>query len=147
MASGMARSRRGFAGTVEVLSAKWPPCRLAAAWTGRRAISAGTSTRRVTRLWPLLAGCASGSTSEPAAAVPGRLEASVTTPVAGAVAATSVATASGTAWAAEGRGELVDVGRRTAGPARRRRGRGERREPTLNQMVAGSIPARPTTFE
>ena len=30
MASGMARSHLGFAGTVQVLSARWPPCRLAA---------------------------------------------------------------------------------------------------------------------
>ena len=41
--SGMARSHRGFAGTVQVLSARWPPGRLAAAWTGfARATSAGT---------------------------------------------------------------------------------------------------------
>ena len=36
MASGMARSHRGFAGTVEVLSAKWPPGRPVVAWTGSR---------------------------------------------------------------------------------------------------------------
>ena len=56
-----------------------------------RATSAGASTCRPTRLWPRLAGCASGSTAGPAATVSGRLEASVSTLVAGAAAATSTA--------------------------------------------------------
>ena len=44
------------------------------AWTGPRGRqSAGTATRNVTRLWPSLIGCASGSASG-AGAVPGRLE-------------------------------------------------------------------------
>ena len=52
-------------------------------------MSARMSTRRVTRLRPRLAGCASGSTPGPGAAVPGRLRASVSTPAAGVAAATS----------------------------------------------------------
>ena len=56
-----------------------------------RATSARMSTRRPTRLWPRLAGCVSGSTSAPAA-VPGRLEASVSRPAAGAAAASPTAT-------------------------------------------------------
>ena len=59
-----------------------------------RATSAGTSTRRVTYLWPRLVGCAAGSMAGPAAAMPGRLEAAVSMPEAGAAAASSTATSS-----------------------------------------------------
>ena len=48
-----------------------------------RTMSAGTSTRRPTAAWPRLASCASGSTSGPATAVPGRLEVSIPRPPAG----------------------------------------------------------------
>ena len=83
MASGMKSSHRGFAGTVQVLSARGRRT----VWRGRERVRAGdigpvTSTRRPTALWPRLAGCASGSTSGPAAAVPDRLEASVPRPAA-----------------------------------------------------------------
>ena len=110
-------SHRGFAGTVEVLSASRRTGRLAAAWTGSRGRqSAGTSTRRLTRLWPRLAGCASGSTSGPRAAVPG-LDASVSTSAAGAAASSSTTSPAARFRAPEGRGELVAGGRQTSGPA------------------------------
>ena len=46
------------------------------------------------------------------------------------------------ARAAEGRGELVDVGRLTSRPARRRRGRGGRRIPEAQGLEAPRIPGR-----
>jgi len=54
------------------------------------------------------------------AAVPGRLEASVSPLTADEAAATSMATTPpAVAREPEGRGELVDVARQTSGPARR----------------------------
>ena len=114
MAPGMASSHRGFAGTAQV-----PQRQVAAAVpAGRgvdgfaRATSPRTSTRCTTRLWLRLTGWASVSTSGPAAAVPGRLEPSVSTTLGGAAAASPTAT---TPAAQLGRprrhGELVDVGR------------------------------------
>ena len=64
MASGMARSHRGFAGTVGVLSAGVATVRSGGGDVNAfaRATSAGTSTRRrPRRLWPRLVGCASVS--------------------------------------------------------------------------------------
>ena len=95
MASGMDSSHRGFAGTVEVLSAGWPPCRLAP-WTGfAQVTSAWTSTCGLTRRRPPSAGCASGSTARRATMVPGRLEPSVSY-AGGAAEATSTATSPAT---------------------------------------------------
>ena len=114
-----------------------------------RSTAARMSTRRPTRLWPRVAGCASGSTSGLArvalrpvgcasrhrppttradlAAVPSRLEASVSRPAAGAAEATPTATPPGSR---RGRPRVAasssTVGRLTSEPARGRRGRGGR---------------------
>ena len=87
---------------------------------------ATSARRRPARLWPRLAGCVAGSMAGPAA-VPGRLEASVSTPAA-RVARGDLGdhTVDGAARVPEGRGELGDVGRQTSRPDRRRRGRGGR---------------------
>ena len=91
-----------------------------------RATAAVASARRPTRLWSRLAGCASGSTSG-SAAVPGHLEV-LRLHAAGDRGRGELdgADAGGTAWAPEGRGELIDVGRQTSEAARHRRGRGGR---------------------
>lgn len=68
---------------------------------------------------PRLADCPVSTSGSAAAAVPARLEASVSTPAAGAAAETAVATTLALRLGRRnGRGELVDVGQQTSGPAR-----------------------------
>ena len=118
MASGMARSHRGFAGT----------CRVASAWTGSRGRRRpGRRSARLTRLWPRLPGLcvrlhvgAGGGVSGPAEGL--RLEGGGR----GRGDLDGPDDASGPARAPEGGGERVDIGRRTSRHARAARGRGER---------------------
>ena len=120
MASGMARSHRGFAGTVQVLTARRRTDRLAVPWTeSSRATSAETATGSVTRLWPRLVGCRV-RLDVGRRAVPGRagLEASVSPPPGAGQGDLDGQRRRRRGFGAEGRDELVDVGRQTSGPER-----------------------------
>ena len=79
----------GFAGTVEILSAKGPAGRPGGGGDGFARASVGRDVDRpgLRACWPRVGGGAAGSKSGPASAVPGRLEASASTPATGAAEA------------------------------------------------------------
>ena len=134
MVSGMARSHRGCAGTVPLVSAWVAGVALGRGAGGfERTSLAGTSTGRALRLWPAWPSVRPARRSGPARSVSGpsgglRPDAGESLP-----AATSAASTVCAARVPEERGEFVDVGRQTSRPVPRRR------VPEANRWRSGDL--------